>query len=181
MDKIDLEIIERSIRTVPDFPKKGIQFKDISTLLTDKTAFEDTIYGLSDALFDESISFNVVAGIESRGFIFGSTLAFHEFRPFVMVRKPGKLPVKTISQSYQLEYGEDTIEVAYDAFKPGDEVLLVDDLLATGGTLEAAAKLVEKCGAKVGGIAVVIELEDLGGRDRLSKYPLVSIVKYPGA
>lgn len=181
MDRRDLEIIERSIRTVPDFPKPGIQFRDISTLLIDRLAMCKTIDCLRDQLIERNIDCNKIAGIESRGFIFGSAIAFYDFYPFVMVRKPGKLPVETISQEYKLEYGTDKIEVAYDAFKPGDEVLLVDDLLATGGTLEAAAKLVEKCGAKVAGIAVVIELEGLGGRERLSKYPLVSIVKFPKA
>ncbi len=176
-----LETLRNSIRNIPDFPKPGIQFKDISTLLNNENNLLITTLCIERCLKDNEIAFNKVAGIESRGFIFGSCIAMDSLEPFVMVRKPGKLPVETISQEYQLEYGTDKIEVTYDAFKPGDEVLLVDDLLATGGTLEAAAKLVEKCGAKVAGIAVVIELEGLGGRERLSKYPLVSLVKYTEA
>ena len=181
MTNNDIELVKGAIRNIPDFPKPGIQFKDISTLVSNPDAFETVIYRLDEDTYGNGIEYDKIAAAESRGFIFGSALAFHNFIPMVMVRKPGKLPVKTISQSYQLEYGEDSVEVAYDAFSPGDRVLLVDDLLATGGTLEAMAKLVERCGATVAGIAVVIELEGLGGRERLSKYPLVGLVRYKEA
>jgi adenine phosphoribosyltransferase len=178
MNQEDIELIKKSIRNIPDFPKPGIQFKDISTLLSNPAAFEASVYEMGDMLYDSDITFNKIAGIESRGFIFGAALAFHEFRPFVMIRKPGKLPVETVRQSYQLEYGEDSIEVAKDMIRPGDSVLLVDDLLATGGTLEAAAELVEKCGATVSGIMTVVELTGLGGRERLGKYQVMSLVSY---
>lgn len=172
------EYLEKSIRNVPDFPKPGIQFKDISTLLADPVAYRTSIEQISERLEIEGVRYTKIAGADARGFLFGAPLALEKCVPFAMVRKRGKLPGKTVSETYQLEYGEDSIEVTDQTFGNGDRVLLVDDLLATGGTLEAMAKLVEKCGAEVAGIAVVVELEGLGGREKLSKYPLVSLVRY---
>lgn len=175
MRQSEIELIKNSIRNVPDFPKPGIQFKDISTLLSDPAAFDYAVEAMEDC--SDRLHYSKIAAAESRGFIFGSAIARDHCKPLVMVRKPGKLPGETVSQSYELEYGRDSMEVTKESFEKGDRVLLVDDLLATGGTLEAMANLVEKCGAEVAGIVVLIELEGLGGRDRLSKYPLVSIVK----
>lgn len=176
MRKSEIELIKNSIRNIPDFPKPGIQFKDISTLLSDPEAFDCSIDALME-LSDE-MNFNKIAAAESRGFIFGSVISYEDIVPLVMVRKPGKLPGETVSQSYELEYGQDSMEVTKESFREGDKVLLVDDLLATGGTLEAMANLVEKCGAQVAGIVVLIELEGLGGRDRLSKWDVESVVKF---
>lgn len=174
-----MEIIEKvkaGIRNVPDFPKKGILFKDITTLLNDPELFMMTMSLFENAA--KSYTIDYVAGIEARGFIFGAALATHLGCGFVPIRKPGKLPVKTFSESYDLEYGTDAIEVHQDAFKKNSNVLIVDDLLATGGTALAAAKLVSKCEAKVVGIHFLIELIFLKGAEKLKDYQVTSFIKF---
>ena len=158
-------MIERFIRDVPDFPKPGILFKDITPLLQSPEGLKASIDGLS-ALVDPG-SYDVVCGVESRGFIFGTALAHALGKGFIPIRKPGKLPSATASESYELEYGTDTIEIHTDAVAPGQRVLMVDDLLATGGTMEAALKLVRKIGGEPVACAFVIELLFLDGRARL--------------
>ena len=160
-------MIQAFIRDVPDFPKKGILFKDITPLLQDPAGLKETISELARAV--EPRTFDVVCGIESRGFIFGTALAHHLGKGFVPIRKPGKLPWKTESESYELEYGTDRIEVHVDAISKGEHVLLVDDLIATGGTAEAAVKLIETMGGKIVECCFVIDLPDIGGRARLEK------------
>ena len=158
-------MIEQYIRDVPDFPKPGILFKDITPLLSSPEGLRASIQGMAEA--DDPSSYDLVVGIESRGFIFGTALALHLGKGFVPIRKPGKLPWKTASESYELEYGSDTIEIHTDACDGGRRVLMVDDLLATGGTMEAGLKLVRRIGAEPVAAAFVIELDFLKGRDRL--------------
>lgn len=166
------------IRNVPDWPKKGVQFKDITTILRDPVPFKESVKQLMEVL--KGKQFDKVVGIESRGFIWGPIVAHNLGIGFVPVRKPGKLPAKTESESYELEYGTDSIEVHVDAINEGERVLIFDDLLATGGTAEAAAKLVEKLGGKVACIAFIIELTgSLHGRDKLQGYDVVSLVEIP--
>jgi len=169
-------VIERFIRDVPDFPKPGILFKDITPLLQSAEGLKLTIDQLA-AVVDPA-SYDLVCGVESRGFIFGTALALRVGKGFAPIRKPGKLPWKTESQSYELEYGTDRIEIHVDAVKPGQRVLLVDDLLATGGTAEAAIKLLRRIGGEVAACAFVIELVFLHGRQRLAEAPVHSLVKY---
>lgn len=164
------------IRTVEDFPKPGISFKDITTLLKDGHAFHEAIETMARHFDGKGIE--IVTGPEARGYIFASALAFRLGAGFVPVRKPGKLPAKTRSISYALEYGEDSLEVHEDAFIPGQKVLVVDDLLATGGTIRATIDLVESLGARVEGVAFLIELSFLGGRKRLHGYDVISLVQY---
>ena len=171
--------IKNAIRNIPDFPKKGILFRDITTALKDAQILKLTVDELYEQFKDEKIDY--IAGIESRGFIYGMPLAYKMNCGFIPIRKPNKLPAETISQEYELEYGKDKIEIHKDALKKTDRVLIVDDLLATGGTADAAIKLISKVAIPIG-IAFVIELEDLKGRDRLSKenkdIKIVSLVKY---
>ncbi|MCC7011377.1 MAG: adenine phosphoribosyltransferase [Planctomycetes bacterium] len=169
-------MIERFIRDVPDFPKPGILFKDITPLLQSAEAFPECIDQLA-ALIPAS-SYDVVCGIESRGFLFGAPLALRTGKGFVPIRKPGKLPYKSVSQSYDLEYGKDRIEIHVDAVSHGQRVLLVDDVLATGGTMDAAVKLVRQVGGRVAATCFVIELLFLNGRKRLGDVPVHSLVKY---
>ena len=164
------------IKDVPNYPKEGILFKDITPLLLDKDAFNYVIDEI--ASFANSIGANVVLGPESRGFIFGCPVAYKNKIGFVPVRKPGKLPRKTIEESYDLEYGSNTLCIHEDAIKEGDKVIIIDDLLATGGTLEAAIKLVNKCKAEVVGIACVIELVDLKGREKLKNVNIKTLIEY---
>ena len=168
-------MIESYIRDVPDFPRPGILFKDITPLLQSPEGLALAISGLSKCVDPQS--FDVVVGIESRGFIFGTAVAHNLKKGFVPIRKPGKLPWKTAAQSYELEYGSDKIEIHLDALRPGQGVLVVDDLLATGGTMEAALKLVRRIGGKPVACAFVIELGFLGGRKRLDA-PVHSLVQY---
>lgn len=163
------------IRDVPDFPKKGIMFKDITTLLKNPEALKFTAEQFYNFSKDKGI--NKVVGIESRGFIFGTLLAEKLGAGFVPVRKPGKLPADTLSESYELEYGTDSIEIHTDAIQPGDKVLMHDDLLATGGTMEAAIKLVEKLGGEVIQISFIIELTFLNGGDKLKGYEIKSLLE----
>lgn len=164
------------IRSIPDFPKPGILFKDITTLLNNKDAFKSAINSLAEKYKNKKI--DAIVAVESRGFIFGGALANKLNTAFVPVRKKGKLPWKTNSASYELEYGTDTLEMHQDALKPNSSVLIVDDLLATGGTVKAVTDLVKQQQAKVSGIAFLIELKDLKGRDKLVNYPVYSLIKY---
>lgn len=160
-------MIETYIRDVPDFPKPGIVFKDITPLLKSPEGLREAIAGL-EAVCDPS-TYDVVCGIESRGFIFGTALAYATKKGFIPIRKPGKLPHETISESYELEYGTDAVEIHTDALREGERVLMVDDLLATGGTMSAALALVRRIGGEIAACAFVIELGFLGGRDKLGE------------
>lgn len=168
--------LKKCIRDIPDFPKPGIIFKDITTLLKDTAAFKTTIDLLTKKFKDQKIT--KVVAVESRGFIFGTVLAYKLGAGFVPVRKKGKLPYKTKSVSYQLEYGTDSLEIHEDALTPRDRVLIVDDLLATGGTVEAVATLVREFKAKIVGVAFLIELTFLKGKDRLKDLPYYAIIEY---
>jgi len=174
--KNSVDSIADRIRDVPDFPKKGILFKDITPVLSDIDTLRASIKEMAAPFVDLRI--DVVVGIESRGFIFGAPIADVLNCSFVPVRKPGKLPWKTESVSYELEYGTDALEIHKDAITEGQNVLIVDDLLATGGTAEATCKLVSKLGGNIKGLSVLIELEDLNGRKKLNQYNVHSLVKY---
>jgi len=169
--------LEAYIRDVPDFPKPGIIFKDITPLLGDVEALREAVRQLSAPYEAEGVE--VVTGIESRGFIFGSLVAERLGAGFVPIRKPGKLPAETLSQSYELEYGTDTVEIHADAIRPGQKVLMIDDLLATGGTMAAACDLVGRLGGEIVGVAFVIELCFLHGRDKLAGYDLHALIQVP--
>ena len=173
-----LDYVRNHVRTVPDFPKKGIMFLDITTATKDAKAMQYMTDFLYEKFKDERIDY--VAGIESRGFIFGAALAYKLNAGFVPIRKPNKLPAKTIKQSYSLEYGEDTIEIHEDALKSGDRVLIIDDLLATGGTAAAACSLVKRTGAVPVAAAFVIELDPLKGREKIenSGVDVVTMLHY---
>ncbi|WP_373778850.1 adenine phosphoribosyltransferase [Glaesserella sp.] len=162
-----LELIKSSIKSIPNYPKAGIIFRDITSLLEVPSAFQACIDAIVTEFKDKGIT--KIVGTESRGFIFGAPVALALGVPFVLVRKPKKLPRETISQSYSLEYGEDTLEIHIDSIKSGDNVLIIDDLLATGGTVEATAKLIRRLGGAVENAAFVIWLPELGGADRLAK------------
>ena len=164
------------IRDIPDFPKPGIVFKDITTLIKNGKAFNEVIDIFHKKVKNKKV--DLVLAIESRGFIFGGALANKLKVGFVPVRKPGKLPWAVEQESYSLEYGQDTLQIHQDAVKKGQKVLIVDDLLATGGTLQATCRLVEKLGGKVAGILVLIELSFLKGKDKLSNYDFYSLIKY---
>jgi adenine phosphoribosyltransferase len=167
-------LIQSYIRDVPDFPKKGILFKDITPLLASPAGLRESVAGMADSV--DPKSYDLVCGIESRGFIFGTALAHHLGKGFIPIRKPGKLPWKTASESYQLEYGSDKIEIHVDAAKKGQGVLMVDDLLATGGTMEAALKLVRRIGGRPVACSFVIELGFLDGRKRLGDIPVHALM-----
>ncbi len=186
--KISLETIEEneeeyydlksSIRTIPNWPKEGVMFRDITTLISNPEAFSYSIKKLKEQYQNKNIT--KIAGIESRGFIFGAPLAKEMGIPFILIRKKGKLPSETVSQEYELEYGTDVIELHKDAVSPADNVLIVDDLLATGGTMKAACQLVEKLQGKVAGLSVVIDLPDLKGKEKLANYEIFSLVEFAG-
>ncbi len=172
--------LKEKIRVIEGFPTEGISFKDITTLIKDKDDFKITVDTLVEQVKENNINdIDIIVGPEARGFIFGTAMAYALGTGFVPIRKPGKLPAETVKYSYALEYGEDTIEMHADAIRPGQKVLIVDDLLATGGTLEACAKLVEKLDGEVVGIVALIELTDLKGRDKLTNYKVISAVEYP--
>jgi adenine phosphoribosyltransferase len=164
------------IRTVPDFPKRGIMFRDITTLLKDPVAFQQTIQVLEAHYAGRTI--DKVVCVESRGFILGAALALRLKAGFVPIRKRGKLPAETIKEEYALEYGTDTIEIHSDAITPGETVLIHDDLLATGGTVSAACKLVERLGGRIAGLSFLIELSFLKGRATLGQHEIFSIIQY---
>lgn len=171
-----MDTLKSKIRDIPDFPKKGIVFKDITTLLQDKTAFQTSIEMLADHFKNKRI--DLVVGAEARGFIFGAALAYCLGAGFVPVRKPGKLPSKVLKHEYALEYGTDALEIHQDAIKKGQRVLVVDDLLATGGTIAAVCAMVEKLGGKIVGIGFLIELAFLQGRKKLGDYEIYSTINY---
>ena len=170
--------IEEYVRSIPDFPEPGIIFRDITSVLQDADGLQLAIDSMIKLL--DGVEYDVVAGTESRGFIFGVPIAYEMHKPFVPVRKKGKLPCETISQSYDLEYGQDTIEMHKDSIKPGQKVVLVDDLIATGGTIEAAIKLVEQLGGEVVKVIFLMELAGLKGRERLKGYDVASVITYEG-
>ena len=168
--------LQEYIRDIPDFPKPGIIFKDITTLLKDTDAFKKAIDSIVEKFKGKKI--DVVVAVEARGFIFGGALAYKLGAGFVPVRKKGKLPGKTTAVTYELEYGTDTLEIHHDAIAPGSNVLIVDDLLATGGTVKAVTDLIKQLNGTIAGIAFLIELSFLKGKEKLKGYPVVSIIKY---
>ncbi len=170
--------IEDYIRSIPDFPEEGIIFRDVTSVLQDAEGLKLAIDSMIKLL--DGVDFDVIAGAEARGFMFGMPIAYALGKPFVPVRKAGKLPCETVSQDYALEYGTATIEIHKDAICPGQKVVLVDDLIATGGTIEAAAKLVEKLGGEVVKVIFLIELAGLKGREKLSAYDVASVITYEG-
>ncbi|EFE91801.1 adenine phosphoribosyltransferase [Oribacterium sp. oral taxon 078 str. F0262] len=172
------EHLEDYVMTIPDFPEPGIMFRDITSLIQDPDGLRDSVDGLIRSI--SGVDCDVVLGLESRGFIFGTAIAYELRKGFIPVRKKGKLPRETVSVKYDLEYGEAELEIHKDAIRPGEKVVIVDDLIATGGTLEAACKLVEKLGGTVEKISVVMELAGLKGRERLKKYELESLIRYEG-
>jgi len=165
-----------SIRSVPDFPKKGIVFRDITTLLKDPASFKGALDTLADRY--EAVHIDKIVGIESRGFIFGAALSDRLNVGFIPARKPGKLPAQTLKEEYELEYGRDSVEIHADAIKPGEHILIHDDLLATGGTAAATCRLVERMSGIIVGCSFLIELAFLNGRERLKGYDLFSIIQY---
>jgi adenine phosphoribosyltransferase len=175
-ESVDCESLKELIREIQDFPKPGILFYDITTLLKDKKGFARLIDALSAHYIGKEI--DLVLGMEARGFIFGPALAYRLNAGFVPVRKPGKLPAETLKVSYDLEYGSNSLEVHQDAIEPGQRVLIVDDLLATGGTAAATADLARRLGAQIAGLAFVVELDFLKGRNRLGKYDVFSLLHY---
>lgn len=170
--------LEDYVTSIPDFPEPGIMFRDITTILEDADGFQLAIDSLANMVKD--VDFDVVIGAESRGFVFGAPLAYNCHKPFVLVRKKGKLPRETVGTSYDLEYGSASIEMHKDSIKPGQKVVIVDDLIATGGTIEAAAKLVEELGGEVVKIIFIMELAGLKGRERLAKYDVEAAIVYEG-
>jgi adenine phosphoribosyltransferase len=175
-NSFNVEALKALVRTVPDFPKPGILFYDITTLLKDKTGFAQMIDALAAHYIEERI--DLVLGIEARGFIFGPALAYRLNAGFAPVRKPKKLPAPVARLTYDLEYGSDTLEIHRDAVQPGQRLVIVDDLLATGGTMEATVKLVNQLGGEIAGLAFAVELDFLGGRQRLKEYDVFSLLHY---
>lgn len=173
-----MKTVKDYITTIPDFPEPGIMFRDITTVIQDANGLKLAIDSLQKLL--ENVEFDVIAGAESRGFIFGMPLAYNLSKPFVLIRKKGKLPRETVSKEYALEYGTATIEMHKDAIKPGQRVVLVDDLIATGGTMKAAAELVEELGGEVVKILFLLELAGLNGREILKGYDVQTVVSYEG-
>ncbi|MBN3038856.1 MAG: adenine phosphoribosyltransferase [Candidatus Omnitrophica bacterium] len=176
MDKKTIEELKDCIRNIPDFPKKGILFRDITTLLANGKRFKQAVEMLAEKYRDKTVT--KVAAIEARGFIFGGVIAYNLNAGFVPIRKKGKLPAEVYEVTYDLEYGSDTLQIHRDALTPEDKVLLVDDLLATGGTALATARLIEKSQAKIVGIEFLIELSDLQGLTKLKDYPVHSIIRF---
>ena len=170
--------LEDYVVSIPDYPEPGIIFRDVTSILQDAEGLKLAIDSLQAEL--DGLDFDVIAGTESRGFIFGMTIAYNLHKPFVLVRKKGKLPRETVSASYDLEYGSAEIEMHKDSIKPGQKVVLIDDLIATGGTIEAAAKLVESLGGEVVRIIFLMELAGLKGREKLKNYDVRSVIRYEG-
>ena len=170
--------VEDYVVSIPDFPEPGIIFRDVTSVIQDADGLQLAIDEMQKLL--DGVEFDVIAGAESRGFIFGMPIAYNLKKPFVLVRKKGKLPRETVEMSYDLEYGSATIEMHKDSIKPGQKVVIVDDLIATGGTIEAAAKLVEQLGGEVVKIIFLMELAGLEGRKKLEKYDVASVVCYEG-
>lgn len=170
--------LEEYVRSIPDFPEKGIIFRDVTSVLQDADGLHLAIETMQNLVKDLDV--DVIAGPESRGFIFGTPIAYNMHKPFVLIRKKGKLPCETVSIDYALEYGTATIEMHKDSIRPGQKVLIVDDLIATGGTTKAMIDLVESLGGKVVGIVVLMELAGLEGRKKIEGYRLDSAIVYPG-
>ena len=170
--------LEEYVRSIPDFPEQGIIFRDITSVLQDADGLQLAVDTMQEKVKD--LEFDVIAGPESRGFIFGMPMAYNLKKPFVLIRKKGKLPCETVSVDYDLEYGKATIEMHKDSIKPGQRVLIVDDLIATGGTTEAMVKLIESLGGQVAGIVVMLELAGLKGREKMTGYRLDSAICYEG-
>lgn len=170
--------IEEYVRSIPDFPEPGIIFRDVTSILQDADGLKLAIDSMQDYLKDVDV--DVIVGTESRGFIFGVPIAYNLHKPFVPVRKKGKLPCETIERSYDLEYGSATIEMHKDSIKPGQKVAIIDDLIATGGTIEAAIKMVEELGGEVVKVIFLMELAGLKGRERLASYDVQSVIRYEG-
>ena len=170
--------LEEYVKSIPDFPEKGIIFRDVTSVLQDADGLHLAIDTMQEKIKD--LDYDVVVGPESRGFIFGTPIAYNNHKPFVLIRKKGKLPRETVSATYDLEYGSATIEMHKDSIQPGQKVLIVDDLMATGGTAKAMIELVEKLGGKVAGVLVLMELKGLEGRKALEPYPVYSAIKYEG-
>jgi adenine phosphoribosyltransferase len=172
----DEKLIRSKIRSINDYPKKGIVFRDITPLIKDDKAFRQCIDQMAELLDGKKIDY--IVGIEARGFVFGSALAYKLNKGFIPVRKKGKLPYKVISRDYDLEYGSATLEIHEDAIERGSSIVIVDDLLATGGTARAVAELIEQIGAKVAAMEFLVELMDLKGKEKLSNYDVISVLKY---
>ena len=170
--------LEDYVRSIPDFPEQGIIFRDITSILQDADGLRLAIDSMQELL--KGVDFDVIVGAESRGFVFGAPIAYNMHKPFVLIRKKGKLPCETVSREYDLEYGSAEIEMHRDSIKPGQKVVLVDDLIATGGTIQAAAELVESLGGEVVKIIFLMELAGLKGRERLQKYDVASVIRYEG-
>lgn len=170
--------LEEHVRSIPDFPEPGIIFRDVTSVLQDADGLQLSIDGIMDKL--KGVDFDVVVGPESRGFIFGVPVAYNMKKAFVPVRKKGKLPCETVSMEYDLEYGSAVIEMHKDSIKPGQKVVIIDDLIATGGTIEAITKLVEQLGGEVVKIVFLMELAGLDGRKKLAKYDVDSVIRYEG-
>ena len=170
--------LEDYVASIPDFPEPGVIFRDVTTILSDADGLELAIDGLQKGL--DGVEFDTIVGCEARGFIFGMPIAYNLHKPFIPVRKKGKLPRETISETYDLEYGTATIEIHKDAIKPGDKVVLIDDLLATGGTIKAAARLIERLGGEVVKILVIMELAGLEGGKLLEGYDRTALITYEG-
>lgn len=170
--------VEEYVRSIPDFPEPGIIFRDVTSILQDADGLKLAIDSMQECLKDTDV--DVIVGTESRGFIFGVPIAYNLHKPFVPVRKKGKLPCETVSRSYDLEYGSATIEMHKDSIKPGQKVAIIDDLIATGGTVEAAIKLVEELGGEVVKVVFLMELAGLKGREKLAGYDVASVICYDG-
>ena len=170
--------IEEYVRSIPDFPEPGIIFRDVTSVLQDVDGLQLAIDSMQDCL--EGEEFDVITGLESRGFIFGMPIAYNLHKPFVLVRKAGKLPCETVSRTYDLEYGTATVEMHKDSIKPGQKVVIVDDLIATGGTIEASIAMVEALGGQVVKVIFLMELAGLKGRERLAGYDVASVIRYEG-
>jgi len=178
LEEIIMKKLEEYVRSIPDFPEPGIIFRDVTSILQDADGLQLAIDSIQELLKDTEV--DLIAGTESRGFIFGMPVAYNLHKPFVPVRKKGKLPCETISQEYDLEYGSAEIEMHKDAVKPGQKVVVIDDLIATGGTVEAAVKMIEKLGGEVVKIIFLMELAGLKGRERLKDYDVESVICYEG-
>ena len=178
MEEQIVKKLEEYIRSIPDFPEEGIIFRDITTVLQDADGLKLAIDSMQDCIGD--IDFDVIVGAESRGFIFGVPIAYNLHKPFVPVRKKGKLPAATVSREYALEYGTAVIEMHKDSIKPGQKVVLIDDLIATGGTIEASIKLIEELGGEVVKVVFLLELKGLKGRDILKGYDVSAVLSYEG-
>lgn len=170
--------VEDYVRSIPDFPEPGIIFRDVTSILQDADGLQLAIDEMQH--FVEEVDCDVICGTESRGFIFGMPIAYNLHKPFVPIRKKGKLPLETVEESYDLEYGSATIEMHKDSIKPGQKVVIIDDLIATGGTVEACAKMIERLGGEVTRTVFLMELAGLKGREKLAKYDVKSVIRYDG-